>query len=238
MPILADLSPPNETERLYALRQADILHSLQEEVFDELVALSARLFGLPVSYIALVDTDRMYYKASYGLQPPLPPPALRQEVLCAQVVRHNRVVLYHDLTAATQTAFDAPAITNALAQQARFYVGAPLHTAADYAIGTLCLVGSAPRAFSMQEQEVLEQLATVVARLIVLRQRCLHTPALGAAHWRRVCGLVREEVHSLSTLMRYLLQRYGALVPVPEDVLHLMERRLRDVQQLVEEGAA
>jgi hypothetical protein len=238
MPILADLLPLNETERLYALRQADILYSLQEEVFDELVALSARLFGLPVSYIALVDTDRMHYKASYGLQPPLPPPALRQKVLCAQVVRHNRVVLYHDLTAVAQTPVDAPAIASALSQQARFYVGAPLHTAAEYAIGTLCLVGSVPRTFSMHEQEVLEQLATVVARLIVLRQRCLHTPTLGAAHWRRVCSLVREEVHSLSTLIRYLLQRYGALVPVPEDVLHLMERRLRDVQQLVEESVA
>ncbi|AMR26763.1 hypothetical protein A0257_06320 [Hymenobacter psoromatis] len=235
MPILADLSPVNELERLYALRQTDILHSLQEEVFDELVALSARLFGLPISYITLLDTDRLHYKASYGL--PLPPPAPRQDVLCAQVVRHNRVVLYHDLNAATQTPVDAPAIASALAQQARFYVGAPLRTAADHAIGTLCLVGPTPRSFSPQEQQVLEQLATVVTGLVVVRQRCLHTPALGAAHWRRVRDLVREEIHSLSTLMRYLLQRYGALVPVPDDVLHLMERRLRDVQLLLDESA-
>lgn len=234
MPVLTELSPPNETERLYALRQTDILHSLQEEVFDELVALSAHLFGLPISYIALLDTDRLHYKASFGFS--LPSPAPRQDVLCAQVVQHNRVVLYHDLTDVTQTPFDSPAIASALAQQARFYVGAPLHTAAEHAIGTLCLVGPSPRTFSPQEQEVLEQLATVVARLIVLRQRCLHTPALGATHWQRACGLVREEVHSLSTLMRYLLQRYGALEPVPEDVLHLMARRLRDVQLLVEES--
>lgn len=235
MPILADLSPVNELERLYALRQTDILHSLQEEVFDELVALSARLFGLPISYITLADTDRLHYKASYGL--PLPP-APRQDVLCAQVVRHNRVVLYHDLNAATQTPVDAPAIASALAQQARFYVGAPLRTAADHAIGTLCLVGPTPRSFSPQEQQVLEQLATVVAGLVVLRQHCLHTPALGATHWQRVCDLVRDEAHSLSTLARYLLQRYGALVPVPEDALHLMERRLQDVQLLLEESAA
>jgi len=233
MPILADLLPANETERLYALRQADILHSLQEEVFDELVALSARLFGLPISYIALLETDRLHYKASYGF--PLPPPAPRQDVLCAQVVRHNRVMLYHDLTAATQTPVDAPAIANALAHQARFYAGAPLRTAAEHAIGTLCLVGPSPRSFSGQEQQVLEQLATVVVWLVVLRQRCLHTPALGATHWQRARGLVRDEIHSLST--RYLLQRYGALVPVPEDVLHLMERRLRDVQLLIEESA-
>ncbi|TDN37123.1 GAF domain-containing protein [Hymenobacter sp. UV11] len=235
MPILADLSPANETERLYALRQADILHSLQEEVFNELVALSARLFGLPISYIALLDTDRIHYKASYGL--PLPPPAPRQDVLCAQVVLHNRVVLYNDLTTTAPTPIDGPAIANALAHQARFYVGAPLRTAAEHAIGTLCLVGPSSRTFSEQEQQVLEQLATVVAQLIVLRQCCLHTRALGAAHWQRVRDLVRDEIHSLSTLMRYLVQRYGALVPVPEDVLHLMERRLWDVQLLIEEGA-
>ena len=235
MPILADLSPVNEAERLYALRQADILHSLQEEVFKELVALSARLFGLPISYIALLETDRLHYKVIYGF--PLPPPTPRQDVLCAQVVLRNRVVLYHDLSAAIQTPIDAPAIANALAQQARFYVGAPLRTVAEHAIGTLCLVGSSPRSFSEQEQQVLEQLATVVARLIVLRQRCLHTPALGAAHWQHMRDLVRDEIHSLSTLVRYLMQRYDALVPVPDDVLHLMEQRLQAVQLLIDESA-
>lgn len=236
MPILADLSPTNETERLYALRQADILHSLQEDVFDELVALSARLFGLPISYIALVDTDRLYVKASYGF--PLPPPAPRQDVLCAQVVRHNRVVLYHDLTAATRTPLDAPAIAHALAHQARFYAGAPLRTAAEHAIGTLCLVDQQPRSFSPQEQQVFEQVAGLVGQLVVVRQRCLHAPALGASCWQRVRDQVRDEVHALGTLVRYLLQRYGALVPVPDDVLYLMERRLGEVQQLVWAGAA
>jgi GAF domain-containing protein len=236
MPILADLSPANETERLYALRQADILHSLQEDIFDELVALSARLFGLPISYVALLDTDRLHYLATHGFQ--LPPPVPRQDVLCAQVVRHNRVVLYHDLAAAAHTPLEAPAIANALAQRARFYVGAPLRTAAEHAIGTLCLVDQQPRVFSAQEQSVLEQLAGIIGLLVVLRQQCLHTPALGPLHWQRMRRQVCDEVHALDTLLRYLLQRYGALVPVPDDVLHLFERRLQGVQLLVEEGAA
>lgn len=234
MPLLAELSPSNETERLYALRQADILDSLREDVFDELVALGARLFGLPISYVALLDTDRLHYKASYGFL--LPPPMPRQDMLCAQVVRHNRVMLYHDLAAVSQTALDASAIDLALSQQARFYVGAPLRTAAEHAIGTLCLVGQQPRSFSAQEQQVLERLASVVGQLVVVRQRCLHTATLGKAQWQRVCAQVRDEVHALGTLVRYLLQRYGALVPVPEDVLCLMERRLQDVRLLIEEG--
>lgn len=235
MRILADLAPANETERLYALHQADILHSLQEEVFEELVKLSARLFGLPISYVALLDTDRLHYKASYGF--PLLPPVPRQEVLCAQVVRHNRVVLYHDLAAAAQTPLDAPAITCALAQKARFYAGAPLRTSAEHAIGTLCLVDQQPRSFSAQEQQVFEQLACLVGQLLVLRQQCLRSPVLSVAHWHRVSEQVREEVYALGTLVRYLLQRYGALVPVPEDVLYLMERRLQEVRVMVQEGA-
>ena len=234
MRILADLAPANETERLYALHQADMLHSLQEEVFDELVKLSARLFGLPISYVALLDTDRLHIKASHGL--PMMPPVPRQEVLCAQVVRQNRMVLYHDLATVTQTPLDAPAIACALAQKARFYAGAPLRTSAEHAIGTLCLVDQQPRTFSSLEQQVFEQIACVVGQLVVLRQQCLRSPALGATHWHRVREQVREEVYALGTLVRYLLQRYGALVPVPEDVLHLMERRLQEVQLMVQEG--
>lgn len=233
--MLAELSPANETERLYALRQADILHSLQEDVFDELVALSARLFDMPLAYITLLDTDRLHYKASHGS--PLPGPAPRQEALCAQVVRHNRLVLYHDLATTPPTPLEEQAIARALAQHARFYVGAPLRTSAEHTIGTLCLVDHQPRTFNEQEQQVLEQLASMVGRLVVVRQQCLHTPLLGSAQWQRIRSQVRDEVHALGTLVRYLLQRYGALVPVPEEVLVLMARRLQGVLVLVHEGA-
>ena len=234
MPSLTDLAPANETERLYALHQAAILDVVQEDVFEELVALSARLFGLPVAYLTLLDADRLHYKASHGW--PLPAPAPRQDVLCAQVVRQNRVVLYHDLTTAPRTALDGPAIAHALTQQARFYAGAPLRTAAAHAIGTLCLIGRQPRAFSPQEQHVFEQLAALVAQVITVRQHCLGTPALGPARWQRMHEQVHEEVCALGTLVRYLLQRYGALEPVPDDVLYLLERRLQEVQALVGEG--
>ena len=223
--------PATEAARLQALHHYDILHSLQEDVFDEMVALSAYLYGLPVSYVALVDAEHLHYKATHGFA--LPPPQPRQEILCAQVVRQNAVVLYHDLAAAAPAPPDAVAVQQALAQQARFYAGAPLRMPGQQAIGTLCLVDQQPRSFSAQEQQVLEQLAGIVSQAVVLRHHCHHTPALGAAHWQEVRAQVRDEVHALATLVRYLLTRYGPTVPVPAEVLHLVERRLHDLHLLL-----
>jgi transcriptional regulator with GAF, ATPase, and Fis domain len=231
----AELLPLNEAERLHSLHQHEILHSLQEDVFDEIVILSAHLFGLPISYIGLVDAQHLHYKASYGFW--APPPQPRQELLCAQVIKRNQVVIYHDLASVTPMLSEARAIKNALTHQVQFYVGAPLRTANQYAVGTLCLVGRQPRAFSVQEQQTLDYLASVVSQLLVLRHQCHCTPGQGEDRWQKIREQVRDEVHGLRALVRYLLTRYGALVPVPEEVLHLMGRRLQDLLDILRDHA-
>lgn len=229
----AALLPANEPERLQALQYYELLPVLQEEVFDELVTLSAQLFGLPICYVGLLDGQQLHYKATHGL-PPLPPQP-RQDVLCSQVVRQNQVVLYHDLAATDPAPLDAPAIQNALNQHVRFYVGAPLRVPGEHAIGTLCLVDQQPRTFSAAEQQALEHLAAVIAQAVVLRHECRHAPELGEARWQQVGAQLREEVNALGALVRYLLTRYGLVVPVPEEVLHLIVRRLHDLRRLLQE---
>jgi len=231
----AELLPLNEAERLHSLYHHNILHSRQETVFDELVGLSAHLFGLPVSYIALVDADHLHFKACYGLQSLQPQP--RQESLCTHVIKRNRMVLYHDLATMTPTSLEARAVAQALAHQVQFYAGAPLRTADQHAIGTLCLAGQQPRAFSTQEQRTLEYLARVVSQLMVLRHQCCSTLGQGEDYWQVVRSQVCEEVYGLRALVRYLLTRYGATVPVPEEILHLVGRRLQDLQGILYEYA-
>jgi len=229
----AMLLPANEAERLRSLHQYEILHSLQEDLFDELVVLAGALFRLPIAYVSLVDAERVHYKATYGF--PLIPPNLRAELLCAQVVRHGRVVVYHDLAAATQTLLDAAAIQNCLAHQARFYAGAPLRMPDQHIIGTLCLVGQQPRDFSPDEQQLLEELAAIVSRAIVVRHHCHHTLVLGQGRWQATQREARDEVHGLGALVRYLAARYGPAVPVPEEVLQPVRRRLHDLRAILQD---
>ncbi|RZJ93291.1 MAG: GAF domain-containing protein [Hymenobacter sp.] len=225
--------PVDEHERLESLYHYDVLHSLQEELFDELVTLTAALFRLPIAYISLVAAQQIHYKASFGL-PPLPPQP-RADLLCAQVVKQGEVVVYHDLASAPQTALTAQSIQNGLAQQARFYVGAPLRMPDQHVIGTLCLVDQQPREFSADEQNMLEAIANLASQAVVVRCLCRSTPTLGNTRWQTMQLHARDEVYALGALVRYLAARYGTSVPVPQEILQPVWRRLQDLHVILQE---
>jgi transcriptional regulator with GAF, ATPase, and Fis domain len=232
--ISAALLPDNEHERLASLHRYEHLSTQQEDILDELVALSAYLFGVPISYITLADADYLHYQASYNTA--LLAPMLRQQMLCTHVIEQNKVIFYRDLAAAPQTTLDATAIQHALAQQARFYAGAPVRMPNQQAIGTLCLIGHHPRSFSTREQQVLEHLACVVSETVARRYHHRHTPVMSEVSWQLFRVQVRDEIRALVTLVRYLLRRHGPAVPVPKDTLHLVMRRLQDIHTLLQEG--
>jgi hypothetical protein len=226
-------TPVLEATRLASLRHYDVLPFLREDVFDEFVSLSARIFSLPISLFNLVDAQQVSTAARYGL--PSAPPQPRAEMLCSTVVTHNRVVVYHDLAAAPQLSADAVAIQATLAQGICFYAAAPVRLAQGHSIGTLCLLDQQPREFTTEEQHVLQSLADTVSQGILARHHCHTAPGLGKAHWQGLRARLHDEVHALAALVRYLLTRYGMLIPVPEEVLHLVLRRLADMRALLTE---
>src|SRR5690242_20734277 len=65
--MIAASIPSHETERLADLRALRILDTPPEERFDRIVRLAARVFDVPIAYIALVDADRQWFKAKCGL---------------------------------------------------------------------------------------------------------------------------------------------------------------------------
>jgi GAF domain-containing protein len=231
--LVTPLAPVTEAARLASLRHYDVLPFLREDVFDELVSLAARIFSLPISLFNLVEAHQVSPAVHYGMPGATPQP--RAEMLCSAVVEHNRMVVYHDLAAAAPTPTDARAIQAALAQRIRFYAAAPVRLANAHSIGTLCLLDQQPREFSPQEQHVLEALADTVSQAIVTRHYYHTTPGLGEAHWQRLRPKLHDEVHALAALVRYLLTRYGSLIPVPEEILHLVLRRLADMRALLAE---
>jgi hypothetical protein len=232
-PTPPSLLPPAEAERLHTLRSYDILHSLREPLFDEVVGLTAQIFNLPISLIALVDADEVQYKASHGL------PGLHQqprsEALCALAVKQNKTVVFTDLSQTRQSYITAAADESLRAKGLRFYAGAPIRMPNQRCIGTLCVIDRQPRTFSITEQQVLGQLAHVVGRLIAVRHQCLASPGKGPERWVAVRAELTEEVRVLVALVRYLIKRSGAHVPVEPLVLASVARRLDDLRWAVEE---
>ncbi|RZL15741.1 MAG: GAF domain-containing protein, partial [Hymenobacter sp.] len=147
------LLPPDEAERLHTLRAYDILHSVQEPLFDELVELAAHIFNVPISLLALVDADEVEYKAVLGLSGLRKQP--RGEALCSLAVRQGKTVIITDLSSDKPEHLLAPAQAAAQAKGVKFYAGAPLRMPNQRCIGTLCLIDQQPRTFSPSEQQVL-----------------------------------------------------------------------------------
>lgn len=66
--LIRDTAPDLEQRRLAALWALDILDSLDEDGFNDLVAEVSETCNTPISLISLVDTDRQWFKARVGLE--------------------------------------------------------------------------------------------------------------------------------------------------------------------------
>ncbi|MBU6120436.1 GAF domain-containing protein [Hymenobacter siberiensis] len=232
--IPAHLLPTNEPERLQSIRAYDVLPTLSEPLFDEFVALTAQVFSLPISLIAVVEEDEVHYPANHGMPGNDQQP--RVEALCSTAIQQARTVVYHDLLLEDSARLTPEAVRAAQDNKLRFYAGAPLRLPDQRLLGTLCIIDRQPRTFSADEQQVLDHLAAVVGQFIAVRHTCLARAAVGAAQWEQLRTMLQEELRELTALVRYLFTRYGIQIPVPADLLAQVERRLFDLQHLLEEA--
>jgi two-component sensor histidine kinase len=152
-----------ETERMAAVRRYDILDTPPDGSFDRITEIAARRFGVPISIVSIVDTNRIWFKSHHGL--PIDQIG-RDEGLCATTIMsaYPRV-----LTDAKQ---DSCALANPLVAGdfgLRFYVGAPLRTHDGHNLGTLCVIDTKPREVTQAQIDDLNDLAAVVMDQLELR---------------------------------------------------------------------
>ncbi|MCU1599401.1 MAG: putative magnesium or manganese-dependent protein phosphatase [Frankiales bacterium] len=156
--------PPNEEERLAAVRRYEVLDTPADGAFDRITALAARAFGVPVAIVSIVDSDRIWFKSRHGL-----PDVMeidRAPGLCASAI----------LGSGPWIVADAPNDPRALANPLvagdfglRFYAGVPLTTRDGFNLGTLCVLDTVPRAVTPEETQTLQDLAALVIDQLELR---------------------------------------------------------------------
>lgn len=233
---MATLSPsalPNdESARLLALRSFEVLAALAEPVFEEFVALAARLFQVPISLLSVVEEADVQYPANVGMPGHRQQP--RAEALCSTALSLGRAVVYHDVALEHHPPVPAAALRAAEQNHVRFYAGALLRLPDHRPLGTLCLIDRAPRPFTPDEQRILELLAGLVSRTLAVRHRCRCRPDAGEAQWAQLSAELQEEIGALNALVRYLNARNGSEVPVPTAFLAQVEGRLHDLQGVLD----
>ncbi|MFD1874418.1 GAF domain-containing protein [Hymenobacter bucti] len=225
--------PDAEAARLRSLRAHDVLPTLSEPVFDEYVALTARIFSLPISLISVVTKDTVYYPANQGM--PGNDQQQRVEALCSTAIAQAHTAIYCDLDREPSASIPPEAWQAAQDNELRFYAGALVFLPDQRPLGTLCIIDRRPRTFTAEEQHILELLAALVSQTIVVRHRCRAQPETDGVPWERLSNELQEEVQALNALVRYLAARFGTMVPVPATFLTQVESRIRDLQELLDD---
>jgi hypothetical protein len=54
--------PANEAERSHALKALQLLDTPQEDRFDRVTRIAKRMFGVSISLVSLIDTDRQWFR--------------------------------------------------------------------------------------------------------------------------------------------------------------------------------
>ena len=67
MAIASYAEPASETARLGKLAEYQILDTPPEKEFDQITQIAAKLIGVPISLVSLIDRDRQWFKARYRL---------------------------------------------------------------------------------------------------------------------------------------------------------------------------
>ena len=157
--------PKDEARRLKILHDFGILDSAFEERFDRITRLAQYIFGVKITLVSLVDTNRQWFKSKQGLTVC---ETGRDISFCGHAILGSDI--FHIPDARLDPRFaDNPLVLNE--PNIRFYAGAPLLAHDKAGIGTLCIIDDKPRTLSPTELKILRELADCVEKEIEQHQQ-------------------------------------------------------------------
>ncbi|OAV43163.1 ATP-binding protein [Lewinella sp. 4G2] len=210
--------PANERERLLSLNSYALLDSLPNDEYDDLVTIAAEICGTPISLISLVDDDRQWFKANYGLGGVTE--TSRDVAFCAHnILDPDNVLIVPDARKDERFA-DNSLVTGS--PNIAFYAGMPLVTENGFALGSLCVIDTVPRELTEVQLKALRALGRQVTKLFELRlarRRSEDTIAQMTLLRKRMLDFNHVIAHDLKAPIRNIRQLVEIVVEDYRDLL-------------------
>ncbi len=148
------------------LRRHEILDTLPEADFDDLVRLASHICGTPIVLVSLVDADRQWFKAHLGLDAT---ETSRETSFCAHAICEPDRDIFEIRDAREDPRFAGnPLVLGD--PNIRFYAGTPLVTRDGWPLGTLCVIDRKSRQLTKKQAEGLVMLRRHVVNALDLRR--------------------------------------------------------------------
>lgn len=157
--------PKNEALRISTLHRYDILDTLAEQAYDDIVLLASHICETPIALISLVDSDRQWFKARLGIEATETP---RDLSFCAHAILHPEQPLIVPDALEDSRFSDNLLVTEA--PNIRFYAGAPLLSPTGEALGSVCVIDRKPRELNERQIRALQALSRQVTALLEMRR--------------------------------------------------------------------
>ena len=152
-----------EIQRIEELRRYEILDTPPDGYFDDITSLASKIFNVPIAIVSLVDTDRIWFKSTCGIDAEEIP---RSPGLCSSAIMSDDVYIVEDAKSDVRTLAN-PLVAGAMGFQ--FYAAAPLVSKNRFRLGTICVIDTKPRAMSGLESNMLMQLSRIIMGQIELK---------------------------------------------------------------------
>jgi PAS domain S-box-containing protein len=149
----------NADKRLEALYDFQILDSMPEREFTQIVDLASAIFEMPIALISILDKDRVWFKAKRGIDIKEAPAAIS---ICKFALESPDKVLVLPDTWSYPELATHPFVTSN--PYMRFYAGAPLKTSDGFVLGTICVMDQKPRSFGTDQERTLRILANLIMK--------------------------------------------------------------------------
>ena len=155
--------PIDELTRVSRLHTLRILDTPPERVYEETVALAARLCAAPICMVSLLDETRQWFKARIGISVC---ETQREHAFCNRTIQSDQPYIVEDAVA-DPTLRDNPLVTGE--PRVRFYAGVPLMLSDGARVGALCVIDTVPRTLTDLQLQSLTVLARQLSSVLDLR---------------------------------------------------------------------